>query len=141
MKLRTRRLFVNLAVEDLERSRRFFERLGFVFDEVYSNDRALCMVLSAEACVMLLTRDFFGGFTNREICVTRTHTEALLAIACDSREEVDEFVSSAVAAGGTLAQEPQDQGFMYAWSFYDPDGHHWEVFWMSPDLPGKEPAV
>jgi hypothetical protein len=21
---------------------------------------------------------------------------------------------------------------MYAWSFYDPDGHHWEVFWMDP---------
>jgi predicted lactoylglutathione lyase len=21
---------------------------------------------------------------------------------------------------------------MYGWSFYDPDGHHWEVFWMDP---------
>jgi predicted lactoylglutathione lyase len=23
-----------------------------------------------------------------------------------------------------------DHGFMYGWSFYDLDGHHWEVFWM-----------
>jgi predicted lactoylglutathione lyase len=28
--------------------------------------------------------------------------------------------------------DPQDQGFMYGWSFYDLDGHHWEVFWMDP---------
>jgi hypothetical protein len=21
---------------------------------------------------------------------------------------------------------------MYGWSFYDLDGHHWEVFWMDP---------
>lgn len=137
MEVRTRKLFVNLAVEDVERSRRFFGQLGFVFDDIYSNENALCMVLSADACVMLLSREFFGGFTNHAICETATHTEALLAISCDSRAEVDEFVSAAVNAGGTLAQEPQDQGFMYGWSFYDPDGHHWEVFWMDPDAAGK----
>jgi hypothetical protein len=37
-----------------------------------------------------------------------------------------------VAAGGSHAVEPQDHGFMYGWSFYDLDGHHWEVFWMDP---------
>jgi uncharacterized protein len=26
--------------------------------------------------------------------------------------------------------EKQDHGFMYGWSFYDLDGHHWEVIWM-----------
>jgi uncharacterized protein len=25
-----------------------------------------------------------------------------------------------------------DHGFMYGWSFYDLDGHHWEVVWMDP---------
>ena len=46
--------------------------------------------------------------------------------------EVDELVKKAIAAGGQHAMEPQDHGFMYGWSFYDPDGHHWEVFWMDP---------
>jgi uncharacterized protein len=40
------------------------------------------------------------------------------------------MVKTALAAGGTYAVDPQDHGFMYGWSFYDPDGHHWEVFWM-----------
>lgn len=138
MQVRTRRLFVNLAVDDVARSRGFFEQLGFVFDDVYSNEKAACMVLSAEACVMFLARDFFSGFTSRSICPTSTHTEALMAIACDSREEVDDYVNAAVAAGGSLARDPQDSGNMYAWSFYDPDGHHWEVFWMDIDAPGKD---
>jgi predicted lactoylglutathione lyase len=41
-------------------------------------------------------------------------------------------VKTAVAAGGAHAVDPQDHGFMYGWSFYDPDGHHWEVCWMDP---------
>ncbi len=28
--------------------------------------------------------------------------------------------------------DPMDQGFMYGSSFYDLDGHHWEVLWMDP---------
>ncbi len=28
--------------------------------------------------------------------------------------------------------EPTDHGFKYGWSFYDVDGHHWEVLWMDP---------
>jgi hypothetical protein len=43
------------------------------------------------------------------------------------------MVAAAVAAGGKHAMDPQDHGFMYGWSFYDPDGHHWEVLWMDPD--------
>ena len=34
----------------------------------------------------------------------------------------------ALAAGGSHAIDPQDHGFRYGRSFYDPDGHHWEVF-------------
>jgi predicted lactoylglutathione lyase len=45
---------------------------------------------------------------------------------------VDELVKKAIAAGGKPAMAPQDQGFMYGSSFYDLDGHHWEVLWMDP---------
>ena len=48
--------------------------------------------------------------------------------------EVDEMVEKAIAAGGKHAMDPQDHGFMYGWSFYDLDGHHWEVLWMDPKV-------
>jgi len=77
---------------------------------------------------------FFGqlGFTQNEICNTTKQTEGLFALSCSSRAEVDELVEKAVAAGGKHAMAPQDHGVMYGWSFYDPDGHHWEVMWMDP---------
>jgi hypothetical protein len=90
------------------------------------------MIVSDEAFVMLLAESRFRDFTQNRICDTATHTEGLFALSCESRAEVDELVKTAVAAGGRHALDPQDHGFMYGWSFYDPDGHHWEVLWMDP---------
>jgi predicted lactoylglutathione lyase len=123
-------MFVNLPVRDLARSVEFFTKLGFTFDPRFTDANATCMIVGDDAFVMLLVEPFFRTFTRRELCETRTHTEALIAVSVDSRAEVDRLVRTAVAAGGAHAADPQEHGFMYGWSFYDPDGHHWEVFWM-----------
>jgi predicted lactoylglutathione lyase len=128
----SREIFVNLSVRDLEKSKEFFSALGFTFNAQFTDDKAACMVISDKAYVMLLTEPFFRGFTKKEVCDTTTHTEALLAISCESRAEVDAIVRKAIDAGGSHALDPQDHGFMYGWSFYDIDGHHWEVLWMDP---------
>jgi uncharacterized protein len=137
----TRKLFVNLAVKDLERSKAFFTRLGFEFNPRFTDDRGACMVVSAEAYVMLLSETFFRTFTRKEPCDTRRSTEGLFALSCESRADVDRTVKAAIDAGGSHAMDPQDHGFMYGRSFYDPDGHHWEVLWMDPKAAhGPTPA-
>jgi predicted lactoylglutathione lyase len=130
---RSRKLFVNLAVRDLEKSVAFFSALGFTFDPQFTDDKAACLIVSDHAFVMLLTELFFKTFTRRDVCDTTKHTEALLAVDCSSRDEVNAMVKAAIAAGGSHAVEAQDHGFMYGWSFYDLDGHHWEVLWIDPD--------
>ena len=127
-----RKIFLNLSVKDLNATKAFFAALGFTFNPQFTDDSAACMIVSEEAYVMLLTEPFFGGFTKKAICDTRTHTEALIALNCENRDDVNEMVRRAVAAGGREAMPVQDQGFMYARSFYDLDEHHWEVFWMDP---------
>jgi predicted lactoylglutathione lyase len=127
-----RKIFVNLAVRDLKKSMGFFSALGFTFNPKFTDDNAACMVISDEAYAMLLAEPFFRTFTNRDLCDTTRQSEALIALSCGSRGEVDEMVKKAIDAGGTHAMNPADHGFMYGWSFYDPDGHHWEVFWMDP---------
>ena len=129
---RSRKIFVNLAVRDLKKSMGFFSKLGFTFNPKFTDDNAACMIIGDEAFVMLLAEPFFKTFTRRELCDTARQTEGLFALSCESRAEVDDFVKKAMAAGGTHAMDPQDHGFMYGWSFYDLDGHHWEVFWMDP---------
>jgi len=125
-----RMIFVNVSVHDLAKSKAFFDALGFSFNPKFTDEKAACMIVSDKACVMLLAEPFFSTFTKKKICDTRTHSEALLALSCGSRAEVDEMVKKALAAGGSSAMPAQDHGFMYGWSFYDVDGHHWEVMWM-----------
>jgi uncharacterized protein len=128
----SRKLFVNLAVRDLPRAVEFFTKLGFRFNPQFTDASATCMIVSDEAFFMLLVEPRFRDFTKKQICDTRTHTEGLFSISASSRAEVDDIVHTALAAGATRALDPQDHGFMYGWSFYDLDGHHWEVVWMDP---------
>lgn len=134
----SRKIFVNLAVENLGRSVEFFTRLGFTFDPRFTDERATCMIISEEAFVMLLAEDRFKDFTKKALCDATTHTEAILAVSADSREQVDELVDTALAAGGQPANEPMEHGFMYGRSFQDFDGHLWEVIWMDPSAPAEE---
>lgn len=131
MATQTQRLmFLNLAVEDLQRSIAFFRDLGFEFDQRFTDETATCMVVSDHAFVMLLVRDRFRDFTKRELADPTTHTEAIMAVSAESRDAVDELTDKALASGGSPANDPMDMGAMYGRSFYDPDGHLWEVVWM-----------
>jgi predicted lactoylglutathione lyase len=134
----SRLIFVNLAVRDLKKSKAFFSSLGFTYNPTFTDDKAACMIVSDKAFVMLLEEPFFRSFTTRELCDTSRQTEGLFALSCASRGEVDDLVGKAIAAGGSHAMPPQDHGFMYGRSFYDVDGHHWEVLWMDPKAAQQE---
>jgi predicted lactoylglutathione lyase len=128
----SRKIFVNLAVKDLDTTVGFFTKLGFTFDPRFTDENATCMIVSDEAFVMLLVESRFKDFTKKELADPRTQTEAILALSAESREQVDELADIALEAGGSPANDPMDYGFMYGRSFQDPDGHIWEVFWMNP---------
>src|SRR5262249_15442166 len=137
---RSREIFVNLPVRDLKRSMQFFSKLGFEFNPRFTDDKAACMIISDKAYVMLLTEAFFKTFTKRELCNAGSETEGIYALSCASRHDVDETVKKAIAAGGKPEMDPIDYGFLYGWSFYDPDGHHWEVLWIDPKTFGVDRA-
>jgi predicted lactoylglutathione lyase len=127
------KLFVNIPVADLQRSIDFFEALGFTFNPQFTDATATCMLVGEDAYFMLLTREKFRDFSTRDAGEPSKETSALYAISVESRDDVDDLVRKAITAGGSPAKDPQDHGFMYQSSFFDPDGYHWEVFWMDPE--------
>lgn len=135
-----RMMFLNLPVRDLDRAKAFFGRLGFTFNPQFTDQKAACMVVSDLGFVMLLQEAFYRTFTRREPCDTTRQNEGLVALSCQSRDEVDQLLRQALEAGGSQAMPPVDHGFMYERSFYDPDGHHWEVIWMDPRVATGESA-
>lgn len=126
-----KQIFVNLPITDMKRSRAFYEALGYRFNPDFTNDQGACMVLGDNLFAMLLVREFFAGFTPRPVGDPKRETQVLVCVDCPSREEIDALVAKAVAAGGRTPRPAQDHGFMYQHAYEDPDGHIWELVYMS----------
>ncbi len=125
-----RMIFVNLPVKDLKASMRFFAELGFEFNPEFSDDKCACMVVDQNIFVMLVVEERFRDFINGEIGDARSTTEVLTGLSATSREEVDQTIATAIAAGGKPWQPTVEQGPMYGGSFQDLDGHVWELMYM-----------
>ncbi len=130
-KTMSRALFITLPVADLERSIAFFSALGFAFDPAFTNANGACLLISEHSRVMLAVRPFFAGLAGRPVADAHASAQMLLALSCESREEVDALVAKAVAAGGSTPNAAEDHGFMYDHGFEDLDGHLWGVFWTN----------
>ena len=126
------KIFVNLPVSNLDKSVEFFTSLGFTFNAQFTDETATCMIVSDDIFVMLLIREKFKLFTPKEICDATKSTEVFICLSCESRDNVDEIVRKAVAAGGTTPMESKDYGFMYQHGFEDLDGHLWELIYREP---------
>lgn len=131
-----KQVFINLPVADVPRSMAFFKALGFSHNPQFTGDSSACIVVSDEITVMLLAHERFRDFTPRQVCDTSKAVEVLITLACESREQVDDLVARALAAGGTTYDKPEDFGFMYTHSFVDLDGHGWGLAHMTA-MPGQ----
>ena len=127
---------VTLGVADLERSRAFYERLGWRRAARASEGVAFFRTEGGAVLALYprhaLAEDAgvpaegsgFGGIT--------------LAHNVRSREEVDAVLAEAAAAGAGLLKPAQDAFWGgYSGYFADPDGHPWEVAW-NPFFPLDE---
>ena len=124
-------IFVNLPVKDLAASIRFYEAIGCVKNEQFSNEQSAGMIWSDTITFQLLTHEYFATFTSKQIADAQKTCEVLLALSRDSREDVDAITQAAAANGGKAdVRAPQDLGFMYSRAFSDPDGHTFEPAWM-----------
>ncbi|KFE98029.1 extradiol dioxygenase [Chryseobacterium formosense] len=125
-------IYVNLPVQDVQKTREFWTKLGFSVNEQFSDDNAICVIMKENHIyTMFLKEEYFKTFTNRSVAKGET-TQTLLAIGVNSREEVDGMVKTAVENGGSTYSEPQDHGWMYQSAFSDLNGHQWEVMFADP---------
>ena len=126
-----KQIFLNIPVADLPKSTSFYQALGYSLNPQFTGDSAACVVINETTFVMLGTHAKFREFTPKAICDTTQAVEVLINLSCESRQEVDDLVAKAVAAGGSTYDKAEDFGFMYTHSFVDPDGHGWGLFHMT----------
>jgi predicted lactoylglutathione lyase len=116
---------ITLGSSDLDRSRAFYEALGWTTrseqgggDPIFFQAGGMVVALWDRAKLaedsMVTDGGGWGGMT--------------LAFCTRSREQVDEITEQARAAGATIGREPAET----FWGGYDsividPDGHPWEI--------------
>ena len=123
-------IFINVPVRDLAAAMAYYKALGFEHNPQFTDDTAACIVISEAIYVMVLTHEKFKQFSPLPIPDPKTQTQALYALSCASREDVDKIAAAGLAAGGQEVRPAQDLGFMYSRAIADVDGHVWEYFVM-----------
>jgi len=126
-------LFINLTVENLDRSVAFFKSLGFAFNREFTNENAACLIINDYCYVMLVIPSFFATFTKKPIADAKAVTECLVAVSLDSNADVDKVVDLAISLGAREYIDPEVYDFMYSRSIEDFDGHQWNFFYMTPE--------
>jgi predicted lactoylglutathione lyase len=126
---------VTLGVTDLQRSRSFYEAMGWRGQEV---EETVFFQAGGQA-VVLWGRDKVAADAGVADDGTSTFAGIVLAHNVASRDEVDEIVVAAARAGAQVTKAPSETFYGgYAGFFRDPDGHTWEVahnpgFTLGPD--------
>lgn len=135
-------VFINFPTDDLARSQRFYEALGYSINPNFSDENAISVVVSDTIYFMILRREYFAEFLpTKSVGDNRRASQTITALSVDSREAVDEMCRRAEAGGAIRVSEATDYGFMYQRDVEDPDGNDLEFFWMDPAAAEQGPEA
>jgi len=126
--MKTKKIWANLAVQDVERTRAFYTQLGFapnghhkapdLASFLFGDDNFIIHFFQKEA----LLSNMQGTFA-----LAKEGNEVIFSLAADSDEEVNQWAEVARKAGADIFQEPGRYGGYYFCAFADPDGHKFNV--------------
>jgi predicted lactoylglutathione lyase len=115
---------ITLGVEDLARSRAFYEALGWCGQEV----EATVFFQAGGVAIVLWGRQNLAADANIEDSGIGRFGGIALAHNVRTPDEVDEIIATAARAGGTITSPARPTVYGgYAGYFADPDGHVWEI--------------
>ena len=134
-------IFVSYPAADIDRSKAFYTALGATVNPLFTDENAVCLVWDENITTMVLKREFFATFTDKQVGDPATTAQFQVAFSRDSREDVDAVIEAGLAAGGAEPRPAQDFGFMYSRDLEDPDGNNLSFLYMEPQAAEQGPQA
>lgn len=125
-----KQVFINLPVENVQRSMDFYASLGFLNNPQFSDDVSKCMMWSDSIFVMLLSHEKFATFATKPISDAKSTISGIYSLGVASIEDMNNIMQRGLDAGGKEPHPVRDYGFMQQRTIEDVDGHTWEIFFM-----------
>jgi uncharacterized protein len=126
--MKTKQIWANLAVSDLERTSKFYTELGF---KKGSQTQELTSIAFGENSFVInfFLKDILQNNTHSKITDLKNGNEIIFSLSAKSKEEVNEWMEIVKKAGGKITVEPYEIGQGYTFVFSDPDGHKFNVLY------------
>ena len=128
--MKTKKIWANYAVEDLERTTKFYTQLGFKHNG--ANKELTSFFFGKDDFIIhFFKKEILKPALKGEIADLKNGNEIIFTLSADSKEEANAWAQEIRDAGGTIVSEPEEFGAgYYGFVFADPDGHKFNVFHM-----------
>jgi len=128
--MKTKQIWANLPIADLERTTKFYEELGFKSDNsVKSNELISFSFGENNFIINFFLKDILESNTKMKFSDLKTGNEIIFSLSAGSKEEVTEWVKTIEDAGGMITTPPYKIEEGYTFGFSDPDGHAFNVLY------------
>lgn len=128
--MKTKMIWANFAIEDLDRTTDFYTKLGFKSNG-RSNELTSFFFSDNSFIIHFFLKDILEKNTKVAFSNRQNPNEIIFTLSAETKEEVDQWAKSITDAGGKIDSEPQEFGDgYYGFVFSDPDGHKFNVFMM-----------
>ncbi|MDO6675463.1 glyoxalase/bleomycin resistance/extradiol dioxygenase family protein [Tenacibaculum sp. 1_MG-2023] len=129
------KIWANLGVEDIERTQKFYKRLGFILNGTSTNEIVSFLFGEDEFVIHFFKKEKLKESFEGEIADLNNSNEVMFTLSAKSKEEVTVLIERIIKAGGYIRFDPRkdkkkfydDNGY-YVCVFQDLDGHLFNLF-------------
>lgn len=132
--MKTKKIWANFSVKDVERTRRFYTALGFTPSSMNSYPKLTSFLFGEDDFVI----HFFEEGSQIDAYLKaggNTNSEIIFTLSAETEAEVNEWNSKVKEAGGTvITRAGRDEAGYYGFAFADPDGHRFNILLMEKGM-------